>query len=89
MKRGPGYEIPALSEVQDRWHRVVGGDVGMKTGRETSEISGVKIDTAGLPVIRGRPDAPASRMTMEELVALEQNALSEDAIVNLYLEDTA
>lgn len=89
MKRGPGYEVPAPSEVQGLWHRVVGGDVGMKTGQEMPAISGVKIDAVGLPVAQGCSDAPVSRMTVEELIALEQNALSEDATVNLYLGDTA
>ena len=35
----------------------------------------IKIQTNGLPVIRCGKDAPASRMTTEELLALEQETL--------------
>jgi hypothetical protein len=59
----------------------------MKIGQASQEVSRVKMDAAGLPVIRGCPDAPASRMTTQELIALEQNALSEDATVNPQLGD--
>lgn len=37
-----------------------------------------EIDENGLPVIRCQPGAPASRMSLEELLALEQDALAED-----------
>lgn len=61
----------------------------MKIGQESQEVSRVKIDAVGLPVIRGCPDAPALRMTVEELIALEQDALSEDATVTPHLRDMA
>ena len=38
--------------------------------------SRIQIDAHGLPVIPGGPDAPASRMSVEELLALEQEALA-------------
>lgn len=38
--------------------------------------SPVAIDAQGLPFIRCSPDAPASRMSVEELLALEQEALA-------------
>src|SRR5205085_11175960 len=38
----------------------------------------VAIGDDGLPVIRCRPDAPASRMSVEELLALEQESLAEE-----------
>ncbi len=61
----------------------------MKTGQEMPEISGVQIDAVGLPVVQGSSDAPASRMMVAELIALEQDALSEDATVNPHLGDRA
>lgn len=39
---------------------------------------GIKLNERGFPVIRCGPDAPASRMTVEELLALEQQALLEE-----------
>jgi len=38
----------------------------------------VKIGEGGLPVIRCRPDASASRMNVEELLKLEQETLTEE-----------
>lgn len=40
--------------------------------------SKVKIDSSGLPVIRCRADAPASRMSAEELLKLEQQTQLEE-----------
>jgi hypothetical protein len=40
------------------------------------EDSVVRIGANGLPVIYGDVDAPASRMTIEELLQLEQDALA-------------
>lgn len=39
---------------------------------------GIMLTERGFPVIRCDPDAPASRMTIEELLALEQQALLEE-----------
>ncbi len=39
---------------------------------------GLMLTENGFPVIRCGPDAPASRMTVEELLALEQHALLEE-----------
>lgn len=35
-------------------------------------------DENGLPVFRGRPDAPATKLTVDELLALDEGALLED-----------
>jgi len=40
--------------------------------------SKVKIGENGLPVIRCAPNAPATRMSVEELLALEQEARTEE-----------
>ena len=61
----------------------------MKAGWLSPEDSPVEIDAGGLPAIRGRPDAPALRMTVEELIALEQDVLSKDATANPHLGDMA
>ena len=38
----------------------------------------VEIGQSGLPIIRCRTDAPASRMSVEELLKLEQSTQTED-----------
>jgi hypothetical protein len=38
----------------------------------------VEIGEGGLPVIRCRPDAPAARMSVEELLKLEQESQAEE-----------
>lgn len=38
----------------------------------------VRIGEGGLPVIRCRPDAPATRMSVEELLELEQESQAEE-----------
>ncbi len=38
----------------------------------------VQIGEGGLPVIRCRPDAPATRMSVEELLELEQESQAEE-----------
>lgn len=38
----------------------------------------VEIESSGLPVIRCRADAPASRMRVDELLKLEQQAQAEE-----------
>lgn len=40
--------------------------------------SGLEINEYGFPVFRCRPDAPATKMTAEELVALEQQIIEEE-----------
>jgi hypothetical protein len=39
---------------------------------------GIMLNERGFPVIRCGPNAPASRMTVEELLALEQQSLVEE-----------
>ena len=43
---------------------------------ETSTETLVEIDNTGLPVIRCNPDAPATRMSVQELLELEHEPLS-------------
>jgi hypothetical protein len=40
--------------------------------------TGIMLTEDGFPVIRCKPDAPASRMTIKELLALEQQSLLEE-----------
>jgi len=46
--------------------------------REPSLPAGLDFNEHGFPVFRCRPDAPARRMTAEELIALEQKSLEEE-----------
>lgn len=43
-----------------------------------TEPEGLMLTEDGFPVIQCEPDAPASRMTIEELLALEQESLLEE-----------
>lgn len=44
----------------------------------TTVPEGLMLTEDGFPVIQCEPDAPASRMTIDELLALEQQALLEE-----------
>ncbi|MFN0127798.1 MAG: hypothetical protein ACKV19_14050 [Verrucomicrobiales bacterium] len=46
--------------------------------REKPLPTGLELNEHGFPVFRCRADAPASRMTAEELIAMEQQALEEE-----------
>ena len=57
-------------------------------GKPTTPIPAkplIKIQANGLPVVQCGTDAPASRMTIDELLALEQEALHQEDLQRLGL----
>lgn len=49
----------------------------VSTAVETEPLpNGLEINARGFPVIRSRPDAPAAQMTVQQLIALEQQAFA-------------
>ena len=54
--------------------------LGLAVPRPATAPSGspVEIGADGIPIIRGAPDAPAQHMSLEQLLALEQQALTEE-----------
>jgi hypothetical protein len=51
----------------------------IKVPAQTESLpSGLEINERGFPVFTCGPDAPASKMTIEELLALEQESLLEE-----------
>jgi hypothetical protein len=50
------------------------------TGTQASEplADGIMLNQRGFPVFRCAPNAPASRMTAEQLIALEQKTIEEE-----------
>jgi hypothetical protein len=49
----------------------------VSTAVETEHLpTGLEINTRGFPVIRCRADAPAAQMTVQQLIALEQQAFA-------------
>jgi len=49
----------------------------VSTAVETEPLpTGLEINARGFPVIRCRPDAPAAQMTVQQLIALEQQAFA-------------
>jgi len=52
--------------------------LGMETSERHSKSNPIEIGDDSLPRFRCAPGAPASRMTQEELLGLEQAALAEE-----------
>lgn len=46
--------------------------------KETPKHAAFEIDEVGLPVFRGRPDAPATHMSISEILAQEQITQDEE-----------
>ena len=44
----------------------------------TPSDPGIIIDERGFPTFRSSPDAPASKMTLDEALAMEQHAIDEE-----------
>ena len=79
MKRHADMQGRTLSDLAAEFLRL---GLGMATTAKPDPITlakhGVTIGSNGIPIFHGNDDAPATRMTLKELLQLEQDALYQE-----------
>ena len=78
-------EIKSLAVLEGRRLKDVAVDLlrrGLKRGAEgrtpITQVPRIDIQASGFPVVRCAADAPASKMSIDEIMALEQGALTQE-----------